>query len=77
MEDLQDLKHYDVYVKFTVLGESAEDALSYLENAIDASDILNEDGITSLEVIDDEDSISESDDFDYSDRDLDLDFDQD
>lgn len=77
MEELQDLTHYDVYVKFTVLGESAEDALNYLEEAIDTSEIINEDGIVSIEIVDDADSVSESEEIDFSESDIESDFDPD
>lgn len=60
MTELQELNEYEIYVKFTVLGESPEDAMDYLDRAFDNSDIINEDGIVSIEAIDDVESISEA-----------------
>lgn len=51
------LDKYTVYLKLTVWGESPEDAVEYANSAIDASDLLTQDGIIGIEVIDDEDSI--------------------
>ncbi len=57
MMDDTKLDKYTVYVKLTVWGESPEDAVDYVENAIDASDLLTQDGIIGIEIVDDEDSI--------------------
>lgn len=57
MIDDTKLEKYAVYVKLTVWGESPEDAVDYVENAIDASDLLTQDGIIGIEIVDDEDSI--------------------
>ena len=54
---MEDINKYTVYVKLTVWGESPEDALDYANSAIDASDLLTQDGIIGLEIIDDADSI--------------------
>jgi hypothetical protein len=51
------LNNYTAYVKLTVVGESAEDALEYASEAIDASDMLTQDGVIGIELIDDIDSI--------------------
>ena len=54
---IDELNKYTVYVKLTVWGESPEDAVDYVNSAIDASDLLTQDGIIGIEVVDDEDSI--------------------
>lgn len=51
------LDKYTVYLKLTVWGESPEDAAEYANSAIDASDLLTQDGIIGIELIDDVDSI--------------------
>lgn len=57
------LDKYVVYVKLRVLGESVEDALDYAERAIDSSDLLEQDGVVSVELVDDIETIeSEEDD---------------
>lgn len=60
-----DLKTYEVYVKITVLGENEEDAVEYLDHAIDVSDLVSQDGIRSVEITDDiecvEDNFEEDD----------------
>lgn len=54
---MTELNQYTVYIKLTVWGDSPADAVDYVENAIDASDLLSQDGIIGIEVIDDDDSI--------------------
>lgn len=54
---MENINKYTVYVKLTVWGESPEDALDYANSAIDASDLLTQDGIIGLEIIDDADSV--------------------
>lgn len=49
------LDKYVVYVKLTVFGESPEDALEYANNAIDTSDLLDQDGVVGISL--DEDTI--------------------
>jgi hypothetical protein len=51
------LNKYTVYLKLTVWGESPEDAFDYANSAIDASELLAQDGVIGIEFIDDEDSI--------------------
>jgi hypothetical protein len=51
------LDKYIVYVKLTVVGESIEDALDYAIQAVDASDLLDQDGVVGIEVDDDLDNI--------------------
>ena len=65
------LNKYTVYMKLTVWGESPEDALDYANTALDASDLLTQDGIIGLEL--DEDSIypAEEDDDDTENHDED------
>ena len=53
------LEKYTVYVKLTVLGESPEDALEYANNAIDTSDLLDQDGVVGIAL--DEDTIEQED----------------
>lgn len=67
------LNNYTAYVKLTVVGESAEDALEYASEAIDASDMLTQDGVIGIELIDDIDSIEliESDEDGYGNADED------
>lgn len=66
---MENIKKYTVYVKLTVWGESPEDALDYANSAIDASDLLTQDGIIGLEIIDDADSIEPvEDDYDTEDE---------
>lgn len=57
MIDDTKLNKYTVYLKLTVWGETPEDALEYANSAIDASDLLTQDGIIGIELIDDVDSI--------------------
>jgi hypothetical protein len=49
----RDLKLYEVYIKVTVVGEDEEDALEYVDHAIDVSDLIGQDGIKSVELTDD------------------------
>lgn len=51
------LNKYTVYMKLTVWGETPEDAFEYANSAIDASELLTQDGVIGIEFIDDEDSI--------------------
>lgn len=51
------MNKYTVYVKLTVWGESPEDAIEYTNAAIDASDLLTQDGVIGIEVVDDEDNV--------------------
>lgn len=53
------LEKYTVFVKLTVLGESPEDALEYANNAIDTSDLLDQDGVVGIAL--DEDTIEQED----------------
>ncbi len=59
-----DLDKFVIYVKLRVLGESIEDALEYAEQALDASDLLDQDGIIGIELVDDTDTIESEDDYD-------------
>lgn len=56
MDNLK-LDKYVVFVKLTVLGETPNDAIDYVTEAIDHSDLLDQDGIVGIELIDDADSI--------------------
>lgn len=56
MDDIK-LNKYTVYVKLTVWGESPADAADYINAAIDASDLLTQDGIIGIEPIEDLDTI--------------------
>lgn len=51
------LDKYTVYVKLTVVGESVEDALDYAMQAVDASDLLDQDGVVGIEIDEDLDNI--------------------
>jgi hypothetical protein len=64
------LNKYTVYLKLTVWGESPEDAFDYANSAIDASELLAQDGVIGIEFIDDEDSIEvmEEDDNEFEDE---------
>lgn len=53
------LEKYTVFVKLTVLGDSPEDALEYANNAIDNSDLLDQDGVVGIAL--DEDTIEQED----------------
>jgi PDZ domain-containing secreted protein len=70
MDDVK-LNKYVVYVKLTVFGESPEDAAYYATSAIDTSDLLEQDGVISIDLIDDPDAIElmEDDDEDAGDDD--------
>ena len=57
MIDDSKLRKYAVYLKLTVWGETPEDAADYANSAIDASDLLTQDGIIGIELIDDANSI--------------------
>jgi hypothetical protein len=59
---MEPLNKYEVYVKFTVLGDSEEDAVEYLSDAIDSSDIILQDGMIGVEIL--EDTVSTLDDED-------------
>lgn len=63
------LEQYTVYLKLTVWGESPEDAVEYADAAIDASDLLTQDGIVGIELIDDVDSIELVEEIDYESED--------
>jgi hypothetical protein len=41
----------------TVFGETAEDAVYYATNALDTSDLLEQDGVVGIELTDDADTI--------------------
>jgi hypothetical protein len=56
MDDLR-LNKYVAYVKLTVFGETAEDAVYYATNALDTSDLLEQDGVVGIELTDDADTI--------------------
>lgn len=56
---MRDLNQYEIYVRTTVYGESPEDALDYLYEAIDRSNLLEQDGVIGLEI--DDDSVLEID----------------
>ncbi len=61
------LNKYQIYVKFAVLGESEEDALAYLTDAIDCSDIILQDGMIGIEVLEDSvEALDEEDDVEYT-----------
>ena len=64
MMDDSKLDKYTVYLKLTVWGESPEDAADYANSAIDASDLLTQDGIIGIELVDDTDSIELAEDYD-------------
>lgn len=51
------LERYVVFVKLTVLGETPDDAIDYVTEALDHSDLLDQDGIVGIELVDDADSI--------------------
>lgn len=55
------LNKYLITVDIEVLGESFEDALDYLESAIDSSEFLEQDGIVSIDILEgsDEDIVDE------------------
>ena len=48
MDDLR-LNKYVAYVKLTVFGENAEDAIYYATSALDTSDLLEQDGVVGTE----------------------------
>jgi hypothetical protein len=56
MDDLR-LNKYVAYVKLTVFGETAEDAVYYATSALDTSDLLEQDGVVGIELTDDADTI--------------------
>ena len=56
MDDLR-LNKYVAYVKLTVFGENAEDAIYYPTSALDTSDLLEQDGVVGIELTDDADTI--------------------
>ena len=56
MYDLR-LNKYVAYVKLTVFGENAEDAIYYATSALDTSDLLEQDGVVGIELTDDADTI--------------------
>lgn len=56
MNDLR-LNKYVAYVKLTVFGENAEDAIYYATSALDTSDLLEQDGVVGIELTDDADTI--------------------
>jgi hypothetical protein len=56
MDDLR-LNKYVAYVKLTVFGENAEDAIYYATSALDTSDLLEQDGVVGIELTDDADTI--------------------
>jgi hypothetical protein len=68
MDDLK-LNEYVVYVKFTVVGETAEDALDYAVAALDTSDLLEQDGVVGYELLEDTIELTEEEDDDDGDDD--------
>jgi hypothetical protein len=58
------LDKYTVYIKLTVWGESPADAADYVNTALDASDLLDQDGIIGIDLIDDTDNIELVENFD-------------
>lgn len=64
---MEPLNKYEVYVKFTVLGVSEEDAIEYLSDAIDSSDIILQDGMMGVEILEDTAStLDDEDDVEYT-----------
>jgi hypothetical protein len=47
------VNQYEVYLRVTVLGETETDALETLFDAVDQSNLLNEDGVVSIQVLSD------------------------
>jgi hypothetical protein len=57
MKNHPKLDKYVVLMKITVYGESPEDALDYANAAIDASDLLSQDGVVGIEIDNDVDTV--------------------
>jgi hypothetical protein len=51
------LKKYIVPVEFIVYGESAQDAIEYVQDAIDSSNLLEQDGVLGVNPDIEEDAV--------------------
>lgn len=65
MKNHPKLDKYIVLMKLTVLGESPEDALDYANMAIDASDLLTQDGVVGIEIDNDVDTVETLEEYNY------------
>ena len=52
--DKQELKRYIIPIFVVSYGESESDAVSYVEHALDSTCLVFEDGIFSVEILEDE-----------------------
>lgn len=70
---MKKLEKFVVPVNVIVYGEDADDAISYVEEALDSSSFITEDGLIGAEVMADDvelfDEDYEDDDADYEDED--------
>lgn len=70
---MKKLQKYVVPVNVIVYGEDAEDAVTYVEEALDSSSFITEDGLIGAEVVVDDVELFEEgyedDDADYEDED--------
>jgi len=48
------LNKYIISLELMVYGENEDDAIDYANSAIDASDILHQDGVISINILEDE-----------------------
>jgi hypothetical protein len=65
MKNHPKLDKYIVLMKLTVYGESPEDALDYANIAIDASDLLSQDGVVGIEIDNDIDTVETLEEYNY------------
>lgn len=49
---MEKLNTYAIYVKMFVLGESEEDALDSADNAVNSSNLLDQDGVVGIAEVD-------------------------
>lgn len=56
---MEKLNRYVVPIELVVYGETAADAIGYVQDAIDHSDLLEQDGILGVNPDIDEDSVDE------------------
>lgn len=58
---MEKLKSFNVFLKLIVKGESEMDALESVYSAVDACDLLDQDGVVAIEVIEEVETDDEED----------------
>lgn len=56
----QKLNKYTVLLEVTVYGETPDDAIEYVNDALDRSDLITQDGIISVNVLEDAEELEDT-----------------